>query len=298
MNQASEIPHWRVWLIAIRPRTLPAALSPVLVGIALALSNDAFAPWPALAALGGALLIQIGANLANDYFDYVNGTDTARRKGPTRVAQSGLIPLDHLQIGIAVTLAMTTLLGSYLIAVGGWPILAIGLASLVSVLAYSGGPWPFGYHGLGDLFVFLFFGLAAVCGTYFVQALNLTPLVVAASVPVGVLTVAILVVNNLRDIETDRQTDKHTLAVMLGPQGTRLEYHLLLVTAYAVPVLLWLTEWARAWVLLTWLTLPLALRLVRVVQQPSDGPALNKALAGTANLGLMFSALFGLGLLL
>lgn len=298
MNQASEISRWRIWLLAIRPRTLPAALSPVMVGIALALVDNAFAPLPALAALVGALLIQIGANLANDYFDYVKGTDTARRKGPTRVAQSGLIPLNHLQIGIAVTLALATLIGLYLVAVSGWPILVIGLASLVSVLAYSGGPLPFGYHGLGDLFVFLFFGLAAVCGTYFVQALTLTPLVVAAGVPVGVLTVAILVVNNLRDIETDHQTGKRTLAVMLGPQGTRLEYVLLLVTAYAVPVLLWLTGWARAWVLLTWLTLPLALRLIRIIQQNTDGPALNKALAGTANLELMFSALFGLSLLI
>ncbi len=298
MNHVSKVSSWRAWLLAIRPRTLPAALSPVLVGMSLALVDDVFAPLPALAALAGALLLQIGANLANDYFDYVKGTDTVQRKGPTRVAQSGLVPLDHLQVAIAVTLALATLTGMYLIAVAGWPILVIGLAALVSVLAYSGGPLPFGYHGLGDLFVFLFFGLAAVCGTYFVQAQTFTPVVISGAVSVGVLTVAILVVNNLRDIETDRQTGKRTLAVIIGSPSTRLEYVLLLVTAYTIPVLLSLAGWTSAWVLLTWLTLPLALRLIRIIVKTSDGPALNKALAGTANLELVFSALFSLGLLI
>jgi 1,4-dihydroxy-2-naphthoate octaprenyltransferase len=295
--QAAELSPWRVWLLAIRLKTLPAALSPVVVGIALAVADNAFAPLPALAALVGALLIQIGTNLANDYSDYVKGVDIAGRKGPTRVAQSGLLSLAHLRLGIVVTFALAALVGSYLVAVGGWPILVIGIASLVSALSYTGGPFPIGYHGLGDLFVFLFFGLAAVCGTYFVQAQTLSPLVVAAACPIGALTVAILVVNNLRDIETDRQTGKRTLAVMIGPQSTRLEYVLLLTVAYAAPLLYWLVDWSSSSILLPWLTLPLALRLIRIIYQTTEGPALNKALARTANLELAFSLLLALGLL-
>lgn len=212
--------------------------SPVLVGTALAWA-DGF-PLPALAALVCALLIQIGTNLANDHFDYVKGADIVGRKGPLRAAQSGLISLVHLRIGIVSTFSVAALVGLYLVTVGGWPILAIGVASLVSAVAYTGGPLPISYLGLGDLFVFVFFGLAAVCGTYYVQALSLTPEVVVAALTVGALTTAILIVNNLRDIASDRQTGKRTLAVMIGPSATRLEYVLLLALAYAVPLLLWL----------------------------------------------------------
>ena len=297
MAHGSEISSLQAWLLAIRPKTLPAAVSPVVVGTALAVSVGFFAPLPAAAALTGAVLIQVGANLANDYFDYVKGADTPERKGPTRVAQSGLIALSHLRIGIAATFALTALVGAYLISVGGWPILVIGLASLLSSLIYTGGPFPIGYHGLGDLFVFMFFGVAAVCGTFYVQALGISLVTVVASIPVGALTVAILVVNNLRDIETDRQTGKRTLAVMIGPGATRLEYVLLIVAAYAVPTLLWLTGESSAWVLLPWLALPLALRLVRTIYH-AEGPALNKTLAATANLDLVFCVLFATGLVL
>ena len=296
--QGSEIAPWQAWLIAIRPKTLPAAVSPVLVGTAQAVSDGLFAPLPAVAALVGALLVQIGANLANDYFDYVKGADVPERKGPQRVAQSGLIALSRLRLGIAVTFALTALVGVYLIFVGGWPILLVGLASLLSSLAYTGGPFPIGYHGLGDLFVFLFFGIAAVCGSYYVQALSISPMLVAASIPVGSLTVAILVINNLRDIETDRQTGKRTLAVMIGPEATRLEYVLLLVSAYAVSLLFWLTGWSSAWALLPWLSLPLAVRLVHTIYQSAEGPSLNRTLAGTANLDLVFCILFATGLVL
>ena len=193
---------------------------------------------------------------------------------------------------------LATLVGLYLVLVGGWPILVLGIAAILAALAYTGGPFPFGYHGLGDLFVFLFFGLAAVCGTYYVQALTLNAKVVLAAVPVGALTTAILVVNNLRDMETDRKTGKRTLAVMIGARATRLEYGALLVVSYAVPLLFWLARWSSAWVLLSWLTLPLAVRLVRTIYGTSEGPALNKALAGTANLDLLFGLLFAVGLVL
>jgi 1,4-dihydroxy-2-naphthoate octaprenyltransferase len=264
----------------------------------LAWVDGLFAPLPALAALVTSLLIQIGTNLANDYFDYVQGTDVTGRKGPTRVAQSGLVSLPSLRAGVALTFALAALVGLYLVYIGGWPILIVGIASLVSALAYTAGPFPLGYHGLGDLFVFAFFGLAAVCGTYYVQALSLSPVVILAAIPVGALTTAILVVNNLRDIDTDRATGKRTLAVITGPLATRLEYVLLLVLAYASPLLLWAAGLASAWVLLPWLTLPLALRLVQVISSAAEGPPLNRALAGTANLDLLFSLLFAIGLLL
>lgn len=298
MTQVSAVSSWRAWAIAIRPKTLPAAVAPVLVGMALAWADGVFLLLPALAALTCALLIQIGTNLANDYFDHVKGADDAGRKGPLRVAQSGLIALPDLRLGTGLTFGAASLVGLYLVAVGGWPILAVGIASLIAALAYTGGPFPLGYHGLGDLFVFLFFGLAAVCGTYYVQASNLTAKVVMAAVPVGALTTAILVVNNLRDIETDRQASKRTLAVVIGPQATRLEYILLLGLAYAIPVSLWLAGWPSAWVLVSWLTLPLALRLARTIYQEVAGSALNRALAGTANLDLAFSILFAIGLVL
>jgi 1,4-dihydroxy-2-naphthoate octaprenyltransferase len=284
--------------MAIRPNTLPAAVAPVVVGMALAQAEGVFALLPALAALAGAVLIQIGTNLANDYSDYVKGADTAGRKGPTRVAQSGLISLPHLRAGIVITFVLATLVGLYLVLVGGWPILVLGIAAIMAALAYTGGPFPFGYHGLGDLFVFLFFGLAAVCGTYYIQALTLNAKVVIAAVPVGAQTTAILVVNNLRDMETDRETGKRTLAVLVGARATRVEYLALLVVSYGVPLLFWLVRWSSAWILLTWLTLPLAVRLVRTIYGTSEGSPLNKALAGTANLDLLFGILFAVGLVL
>ena len=298
MTQTPELSSWKAWVIAIRPKTLPAAVAPVLVGTSLAASHGVFSPLPALAALLGSLLIQIGANLANDYLDYVKGVDIPGRLGPRRVAQSGLIALSRLRIGTAGTFVLAALVGAYLTYVAGWPILAIGLASLLSAFAYTGGPFPIGYHGLGDLFVFLFFGLAGVCGTYYVQALSINAAVLAAAIPVGALTVAILVVNNLRDIKTDRETGKRTLAVVIGAKATRGEHLLLLALAYAVPALFVFAGWSPMWGLLPWLSLPLAVRLVSIVFATAEGPALNKALAGTASLDLLFCILFAAGLLL
>ncbi len=293
-----EVSPLQAWMLAIRPKTLPAAVSPVVVGTALAASEGTLAPLPAAAALIGALLIQVGANLANDCFDYVKGADIPERRGPVRVAQSGLIALPRLRLGIAITFALTVVIGAYLVSVGGWPLVGLGLASLLSALLYTGGPYPIGYHGLGDLFVFVFFGLAGVCGTYYVQALSIKPLIVAASIPVGTLTVAILVINNLRDIETDRQTGKRTLAVVIGPDKTRLEYVLLLVAAYLVPTLIWLFGASSGWILLPWLSLPLAVHLVHSVYVPNEGSALNKALAATARLDLVFCILLAAGIVL
>jgi len=294
----SAISPARVWLMAARPKTLPAALAPVLVGTALAFHDAAFALLPALAALLGALLLQIGSNFANDYFDFFKGADTAERLGPTRVTASGLISPGQLRWGMVVVFGLAALDGLYLIQVGGWPILAVGVASILAALLYTGGPFPFGYYGLGDIFVFIFFGLVAVCGTYFVQALTLTWPVVVAAIPPGLLITAILVVNNLRDIETDAKAGKRTLAVMLGRAGTRREYAILVVAAYLTPILLWLAYDYALLVLLPWLTLPIARKLLGDVLQKVDGPSLNATLAGTARLSLVFSLLFAAGLVI
>ncbi|RME47470.1 MAG: 1,4-dihydroxy-2-naphthoate polyprenyltransferase [Chloroflexi bacterium] len=288
----------RNWALAARPKTLPAALAPVVVGTALAYRDGAFSALPALAAAVGALLIQIGVNLANDYFDYVKGVDTSDRVGPTRVTQSGLIPPEQVRRGMLITFGLAAAVGLYLVAVGGWPILVIGVASIVSAVAYTGGPYPLGSHGLGDLFVFLFFGLAAVAGTYYVQALTLTPVAMVSAVPMGTLATAILVVNNLRDIETDRRAGKRTLAVMIGERATRLEYVFLLAVAYVTPLWLWLGGHGPAWVLLPWASLPLAVRVTRMITRGTRGPALNVALARTAQLELVFGLLFAAGLVL
>lgn len=295
----------QAWWLAIRPKTLPAAVGPVLVGIGLAAGDGLFSLLPALAALAGALLLQIASNLANDYYDFVKGYDQADRKGPTRVAASGLISLRELRLGLLVVLALAAVVGVYLIWVGGLPILIIGVAGMISAVIYSGGPFPLSANGLGDLFVFIFFGLAAVVGTYYVQALMVTPVVWIAAVAPGTLITAILVVNNLRDIDTDARAGKRTLAVRLGAAGARAEYTLLLVVAFVTPpamlTVLALQDSLHAsnfLALLPWLTLPKALGLRGVIYSEIEGPALNKALGGTAQLSLWFSALFAAGLAL
>ena len=238
----------QAWILAARPKTLPAALSPVVVGTALAFADGALAWLPALAAALGALLLQILSNFANDYSDFFRGADTPDRLGPTRVTSAGLIPPAAMRNAIIAVIGVSALVGLYLVWVGGWPILLIGVTGIVAALAYTGGPFPFGYYGLGELFVFLFFGVAAVCGTYYVQALTLTPAVVTASFAVGALVTAILVVNNYRDIDTDRRAGKRTMAVRLGRRGAQIEYAALLALAFVLPVVMWLMENAGVWV--------------------------------------------------
>jgi len=252
---------------------------------------------PFLAALVAAVLIQIGANFANDLFDFRKGADTAARLGPTRVTQSGMVSPRGVAYATALAFGLATLVGLYLVFVGGWPILLAGIASIAAGLAYTGGPYPLGYHGLGDIFVFVFFGVVAVTGTYYVQALSLSLPALVASVPMGLLITAILVVNNVRDIDTDRLAGKHTTAVRMGRRRTRLYYTLLVVGSYLFPLIMWLLG-AASWLFwLPALTAPLAYRLVRTVATREDGPTLNKALKGTGLLQLFFGALFSLGLL-
>jgi 1,4-dihydroxy-2-naphthoate octaprenyltransferase len=286
----------QVWFLASRPKTLPAAAAPVIVGTALAYADGSFRVGPALACLLAALLLQIGSNLANDVFDYEKGADEGERLGPTRVTQSGMLTPGEVKRGMLVVFGLSAFLGLYLTFVGGWSILILGLAAILSAIAYTGGPFPLGYHGLGDLFVFVFFGLAAVAGTYYVQVLTVTTPVWWMAVAMGLLTVAILVVNNLRDIESDRQSNKRTLAVRLGEQGARLEYVFCLLGAYIIPVGLWGVGELPFLSLVVFVTLPAATRLVRAVFTDT-GRVLNKSLAGTGRLELLYALSFALGLI-
>lgn len=295
LNQSSPN-SFQVWLLAARPKTLPAAAVPVIVGTGVAISEGQFRWGPALAALLGALLIQIGTNLANDVFDYKKGADTTARLGPLRVTQAGLLRPGQVMAGMWLIFGLASLVGLYLVAIGGWPIVVIGLLSITAGIAYTGGPFPLGYHGLGDLFVFIFFGLVAVCGTYYVQADTVSLAALWAAVPVGLLATAILVVNNLRDIETDRAAGKKTLAVRLGARGAQMEYMLLVGGAYLIPLLMWLTGVSEPWALLTWLSIPMAMAQIRLVRTETGRP-LNQALAGTARLELIYGILLAVGLI-
>ncbi|MCW5853839.1 MAG: 1,4-dihydroxy-2-naphthoate polyprenyltransferase [Anaerolineae bacterium] len=284
------------WLLAARPNTLPAAVVPVLVGSALAFRDGAFQPLAALAALFAAVCIQIGTNLANDVHDFKKGADTTR-VGPTRVTTAGLLTPEAVERGMWLVFGLAALAGLYLVYVGGWPILLIGVASILAGLAYTAGPFPLGYNGLGDVFVFLFFGLAGVMGTYYVQALSVNWPSFLAAIPVGALTTNIIVVNNVRDADTDRAVGKRTLAVLLGRDAARAEYALLVAVAYLTPLVLWLGYGLPVWTLLPWITLPWAVSLTRMVYTVL-GPGLNKGLVGTARLLAVFGVLFALGIVL
>jgi 1,4-dihydroxy-2-naphthoate octaprenyltransferase len=297
MATSKQTSTWRAWMLAIRPRTLPAAAAGVIMGSALAWADGLFRPDASLACLLTAVLLQIGSNLANDVFDFERGADTAERSGPVRVTQAGLLTPAQVKAGIAVVFALAGILGLYLAWLGGWPILLIGIAAVLSAIAYTGGPFPLGYYGLGDLFVFIFFGMAAVAGTYYVQAGVVSAAAWWMTVPPGLIITAILVVNNLRDLESDRKAGKRTLAVLLGERATRIQYLVCIIVAYlAVPIAAasGLIPWSA---LLTWLSLPLAIRAVRVVLTEQGRP-LNAALAGTGQTALLFSILFWLGLAL
>jgi 1,4-dihydroxy-2-naphthoate octaprenyltransferase len=308
MTDTADVTQAQAWLMAARPHTLPAAAAPVVVGTGLAVHAELFALLPAVAALVGAALIQVGTNFANDYYDAVQGADTADREGFTRVTAGGLIEPERVKLAMYATFALAILDGAYLVYVGGLPIVVIGLASVASGIAYTGGPYPLGYHGLGDLFVFVFFGIVAVTGTFYVQAAsNLAPPftttvppgtvtldALVASLPVAALSTNILVVNNVRDREEDATTGKRTLAVRFGYTASRVEFVAMLVLAYVVPVWFVLQNYSVT-VLLPWLSLPLAVSVTQTVLSRTDGEALNPALSRTGQLLAAYSLLFAVG---
>jgi 1,4-dihydroxy-2-naphthoate octaprenyltransferase len=299
----------KAWLMAARPQTLPAGAAPVIVGTGLTVQAGVFEPIPAAFALVGALLLQIGTNFANDYYDAVRGSDNNDREGFTRVTAGGLIEPASVKRAMYATFGLSILFGTYLVYIGGVPILVVGLASVVAGITYTGGPLPYGYRGLGDLFVFVFFGLVAVVGTYYVQAVGYVadpfplwipagtvPLAaLVAGLPAAGLSTAILIVNNVRDRETDAASDKQTLAVLLGYRASRIEWSAMVGMAYVVPIVFWLDGYHGA-VLAPLATAPLALRVGATVWTRTDGDALNPALERTGQLLFAHSVLFAAGL--
>ncbi len=284
------------WKLAVRLPTLTAAVAPVFVGAGVAIHDDVFEVGPAVAALLGAICLQIGANFANDVFDFKRGTDTPDRMGPPRATQMGLLSSKEMLTGMWLAFALATAAGVYLAWAAGWPVVAVGVASILAAIAYTGGPWPTGYHALGDLFTFVFFGPVAVAGTYFVQAGDVSTLAWLASIPIGCSVTMILVVNNLRDIPTDRTTGKRTLGVVLGDRGTRVWFVLLAAVVGAIPVIAALTG-MTTWGILAlpvgtwWLKAPL-----RAVLAGVEGRALNPVLNATARFNLMFGMAWAVAL--
>ncbi len=288
----------RSWFSTLRVRTLPAAASPVIVGMALAQNLGGFDLLPALAALLGALLLQVGTNLANDYYDHIKGADTPDRAGPTRASASGALPPGTVRNAAYGTFGLAALVGLYLIWHAGWPILVIGSAGILSGILYTAGPKPLAYVGLGDLFVFVFFGPVAVAGTVFVQTGTWELAAIGWGAALGAIATAILVVNNLRDRPTDEKAGKRTLAVRFGDQFSQVQYLALLALAFTAPFVLGhLAD--DLWLLLPLVSVVAAVPVVRRMMGPLDERrALNPALGGTARVLLLYSLLAALGLLL
>jgi 1,4-dihydroxy-2-naphthoate octaprenyltransferase len=284
------------WLLAARPATLWAAVVPVVVGTAAAQRDGDFRMPVLVLALAVSLLLQIGTNLANDVFDFERGADSGERLGPPRVTQTGLLSPGDVRRGMLATFAAAAAIGLGLTYWGGWPIVVVGALAIIAGIAYTGGPWPTGYHGLGDVFVFCFFGLVAVAGTYYLHTDTLSWPAIVAAIPVGLLITAILVVNNLRDIETDARTGKRTLAVRIGDRATRVEYAALVVGAYVLTIVM-AAAWSW-WLLLPLVSTPAAMRVAAPVVGGARAGALNVALKRTAQLQLLFGLLLALGFLL
>ena len=288
-----------IWLMAARPRTLPAAVAPVLVGTALAATEGTFKGLTFVAAMVGAVFIQIGTNLSNDYSDARRGADTEDRLGPVRVTAGGLVPPRQVLLATYLAFGVAVLAGAYLITTAGWELLLVGAASILAGVLYTGGPRPYGYEGLGEVFVFLFFGVVAVTGSYFAQVEDVSWEALVLAVPVGLLAAAILVVNNVRDLETDRRAGKRTLAVRLGRPRARGLYAAMVYGAFLCAPIPWLagSDELSPWLLLPLLALPLAVPIVRTVRNRTDGPSLNGALARTGLLQLVFCVLLSAGIL-
>jgi 1,4-dihydroxy-2-naphthoate octaprenyltransferase len=289
--------RWRVWVSAVRMRTLPAAVAPVVVGSAVAGHDRRFDAAAAALCLAFALLVQVGTNFANDYYDFLHGADNASRVGPRRAVAAGLVAPGAMRTAMAAVFSAAFIVGLGLIHWGGPWMLAIGVASILCGIAYTGGPWPLGYHGLGDIFVFVFFGLVAVVTTYFVQAGSISAHAVLAAVPIGLLAANLLLVNNYRDVETDETARKRTLVVRFGRRYARAQFALSLSAAFAVPVVFKATGYGW-WCLLPFLAAPMALSHVRRLaagRTPADYVSL---LGDTGKLLAVYAALFAAGTLL
>ena len=285
------------WLLAARLKTLPAAISPVILGSALAFHDRSFHAFICVMTIFAAVLIQVGTNFSNDVYDYQKGSDREDRLGPTRATQSGLISPEKMKIAMWVTFGLAICLGFYLAFIGGWPIVWIGLASIVAGITYTGGPYPLGYHGFGDLLVFIFFGLIAVPGTYYLQVGAVTELSFWMGAIMGMLSTAILVVNNLRDADTDKISGKNTLAVRMGKTFTKIQYSVLVLIPFLLPVYIWFYYESELSLFLTIFALPISFYLIKEVFT-LKGRELNSVLICTVRLLFIFTILLATGLVL
>lgn len=286
------------WLLAIRPKTLPAAVAPVLMGTAMAFGDGIGDVLTALVCLGTALLLQIGTNLANDYYDGMKGADTRERVGPTRVTQAGLIPAWQVKAAFIGVFALAALACVWLMMHGGWPIAVLASLAILSGIFYTAGRYPLGYLGLGDILVFIFFGPVAVAGTYYVQSLELNSAVLFAGAAPGLMSVAVLTVNNLRDMESDRKSGKKTLAVRFGRSFALSEYVFCVLGAALVPVFIYMFIQDHLLILVCAATSLPAVPVIKTVLTKTEGVSLNAALASTARLLLAYSIVFALGWML
>jgi 1,4-dihydroxy-2-naphthoate octaprenyltransferase len=293
--RTSQTSNFNTWLLASRPKTLWAGIAPVLMGSSVAFADGVFHWASALAALLCAILIQVGTNFANDYFDFVHGADTTERLGPTRATQAGLVKPGTMKKAFIVTFSLAFIIGIYLIWRGGWPILMIGVFSILFGILYTGGPYPLGYNGLGDIFVLIFFGPVAVGGTYYVQALQINYIVLPAGLAPGLISVALLTVNNLRDINTDRNSGKRTLAVRFGANFARMEYLFCIVAACLLPAGLSIINGGNYYSAITIFVLLFALPGIKTVFRESGSPVLNEVLARTGKMLLIYSMVFSIG---
>ena len=283
------------WIITSRPKTLTAAISPAVLGSALAFSDGYFNILTFIVILITAMLIQIGTNFSNDLFDYLRGVDNADRLGPDRALQKGLVSKEEIQRAIIIIFIIAIIFGFYLAYLGGWPIVVIGLLSIFSGIIYTGGPYPLAYNGLGDLFVFIFFGLIAVSGTYYLHTGILSTTSIIAGCTIGALATAILVINNLRDINTDKKYGKNTLAVYIGQKLTKIEYIFLMIIAYSIPIYISYILGHKSAIYIIYFTLPISMRLILEILY-KQGRDLNKTLEGTAKLLLLYTILFSFGI--
>ncbi len=298
MEKESEIPtKLESWIIASRPKTLFAAIVPVFVGSGVAVSEGIFVPLYSLVALLCSILIQIGTNYTNDLYDYTKGADNEKRKGPRRVLASGLITVTEMKLAIIITFLVSFLLGLYLVYVGGWIILIVGVFSIIAGIAYTAGPFPLAYNGLGDIFVFGFFGVIGTVFTYYLHSHHINFVSLVASVPVGSLVTNILVVNNYRDIEEDRAANKNTLAVKMGRTFTRYQFIFLIFISFLTPLILFLFFDYTVWIFLPYFTVPFAAKAIKMITT-LEGTDLNKTLELTATLSALFGILFSAGLAL
>jgi 1,4-dihydroxy-2-naphthoate octaprenyltransferase len=293
-----QVSRIKIWITASRPKTLWAAFSPVIIGTAMAYGEGKVHWLSAFLAAVGAVLIQIGTNFSNDYYDYFRGVDKKERLGPLRVTQAGLVKPETMKRATILIFSLAFISGLYLIYRGGWPVLIIGLLSILFGILYTAGPYPLGYNGLGDIFVLIFFGLVAVGGTYYVQALEINKLVLLAGLSPGLFSTAILTVNNLRDIYTDKKAGKKTLAVRFGEDFARLEYLISVVIACLIPLILYFITGSHLYALAASLVFLAAIPPIRTVYEQKPGKIFNQVLATTGRLLFLYSLLFSIGWIL